>query len=182
MRSRSDKKHDTLRLPEFLRDELSIPRGTLVKGKEADVSKRVCEIIKKSKPSKVITVGDVVTRSVISAGLIPDLSIVDGKTLRGPEESIDYLVDDAYSLFNPPGLITADAWAVIEKALRRNGKIKVVVDGEEDLLGIPVVLLAPKGSMMLYGQPNEGIVIVTIDNEIRRFAKSILNQMEEQER
>jgi uncharacterized protein (UPF0218 family) len=180
MQSRSDKKHRTVRLPEPLRNELSNPRGTLIKGKQADVSKRVSEFVKNTKPPKVITVGDVVTRSMVVAGVKPDLSIVDGKTLRGPEESIDYTVDETYPLVNPPGLITADAWTVIGKALKEKRKIKIVVDGEEDLLGIPVVLLAQKGSLMLYGQPNEGIVVVTVNNEIRRFAKSILKQMEEQ--
>ncbi|WXG42872.1 MAG: DUF359 domain-containing protein [Promethearchaeati archaeon SRVP18_Atabeyarchaeia-1] len=180
MQSRSDNKHKTAKLPDSLREELSKPRGKLVKGKQAEVSRRVFEFLENSKPSKIITVGDVVTRSMIDAGLRPDLSIVDGKTLRGPEESIDYPVDRTYPLVNPPGLITANAWKIIGKALKEKGKIKVVVDGEEDLLGILVVLLAPKGSLMLYGQPREGIVIVTVDEQARRFAKGILKQMEEQ--
>jgi hypothetical protein len=151
-----------------------------VRGRQADVSKEVSEFVRTSKPPKVITVGDVVTSSMVSAGVKPDLSIVDGKTLRGPEKSIDYSVDKVYALHNPQGLITADAWTVIGKALKEKQKIKIVVDGEEDLLGIPVVLLAPKGSLMLYGQPNEGIVIVTVNKEAKTFAKRILKRMEEQ--
>ena len=100
--------------------------------------------------------------------------------MRGIEESVDYTVDETYHILNPQGLITAESWTVIGKALKEKGKIKIVVDGEEDLLGIPVVLLAPRGSLMLYGQPNEGIVIVTINNESKGFAKRILKEMEEQ--
>jgi uncharacterized protein (UPF0218 family) len=180
MRSRFGEKHKTTRLPDSLRDELSAPRGILIKGEQAEVSRKVSEFLKKSNPSKVITVGDVVTRSMVTAGVKPDLSIIDGKTLRGNEEKIDYTVDKTYSLVNPPGLITAEAWIVIGKALKEKGKIKIVVNGEEDLLGIPVAILAPKGSIMLYGQPNEGIVIAIVDSQIRRFSKRILKQMEEQ--
>jgi uncharacterized protein (UPF0218 family) len=180
MRSNLDKSHKTVRLPEILRDELAKPRGTLVKGKEDEVSRKVSDIIRRLKPRKVITVGDVVTRSMISVGVRPDLSIIDGKTLRGPEEKIDYIADKTHRLINPAGLIVSDAWKVIGKALKEKKKIKIIVEGEEDLLGIPVALLAPKGSLMLYGQPNEGIVIVTVNDEIREFTRNILSQMEEE--
>jgi hypothetical protein len=180
MRSNLDKSHKTVRLPETLRDELAKPRGTLVKGKEDEVSKKVSDIIQRRKPSKVITVGDVVTRSMISSGVKPDLSIIDGKTLRGPEEKLDYNTDVTYRLINPAGLIVANAWKVIGKALKEKKKIRIIVEGEEDLLAIPVVLLAPRGSLMLYGQPNEGIVIVTVNDEIREFARNLLIQMEEE--
>lgn len=180
MRSRYDRKHKTAKLPESLREELSRPTGTLVKGNEDEVSERVAVIIRKTAPPKVITVGDVVTRNLISKGVEPDLAIIDGKTLRGKEEELDYRADETYRLINPAGLITSDAWTVINKALKRNKKIEIIVDGEEDLLGIPVVLLAPKGSLMLYGQPKQGVVIVTVNDEIARYAESIVSRMEEQ--
>jgi uncharacterized protein (UPF0218 family) len=179
MRSRFDRKYQTTKLPESIREELSEPHGTLVKGKEDSVSKKVAEFVRKATPPKVITVGDVVTRSLISKGIKPDVAIIDGKTLRGPEEKIDYKADETYTLKNPAGLITSDAWKVIDKALKRKKKTEIIVDGEEDLLGIPAALLAPKGSLILYGQPNEGIVIVTVNDEITQFAENILSRMEE---
>jgi uncharacterized protein (UPF0218 family) len=179
MRSKSDREHRTAKLPESLREELSKPRGILVKGKKEYVSRKVAEFISKTPAPKVVTVGDIVTRSLVSMGVKPDLAIIDGKTLRGPEEKIDYKVDETYKLTNPAGLITSDAWKVINKALKKKKKIEIIVDGEEDLLGIPVVLLAPKGSLMLYGQPNEGIVIVTVNEEMRQFTERILSRMEE---
>ncbi len=179
MLSNLDRTHRTVRLPETLRGELARPRGTLVKGKEDEVSKRVSDFVRKRGLCKVITVGDVVTRSMVSAGVKPDLSIIDGKTLRGPKEKINYAVDKTYRLVNPAGLIAADAWKAIGKALKDNRKIMIVVEGEEDLLGIPVVLLAPTGSLMLYGQPNEGIVIVEVNNEVRKITRDMLSRMEE---
>ena len=179
MRSKFDRKHRTAKLSESLREELSKPRGVLVKGKKEYVSRKVAEFVSKTPAPKVVTVGDVVTRSLISMGVRPDLVIIDGKTLRGPEEKIKYKLDETYKLTNPAGLITSDAWKVIDKALKRNKKIEIIVNGEEDLLGMPVILLAPKGSLVLYGQPNEGIVIVTVNEEIRQFAEHILSRMEE---
>jgi len=151
-----------------------------VKGKEDEVSRKVSNFIRRRNPCKVITVGDVVTRNMISAGVKPDLSIIDGKTLRGSEKRIDYPINKTYRLVNPAGVIVADAWKVIGKALKEKKKTQIVVEGEEDLLGIPVVLLAPTESLMLYGQPNEGIVIVDVNDEIRDFTRSILSRMEEE--
>lgn len=133
----------TLRLPKELRDELSKPRGTLIKGKEHEAATKAAEFVKKSRPPKLITVGDIVTRSMIWAGVKPDLSIIDGKTLRGPEQKVEYDTEKKYTLVNPAELITATAWKVINKALKESKRTLIVVEGEEDLLGIPVTLLAP---------------------------------------
>ena len=52
-----------------------------------------------------------------------------------------------------------------------------MVIGEEDLLVLPVCAYSPENSVVLYGQPNEGIVIVQINSEIRNKAQSIMNSM-----
>ncbi len=56
--------------------------------------------------------------------------------------------------------------------------MRITIDGEEDLLVIPVCLYAPENSIVMYGQPNKGLVIVTINPEIRNKAQSILDLME----
>jgi len=55
--------------------------------------------------------------------------------------------------------------------------VRIVVHGEEDLLVIPTVLFSPEDAVILYGQPNEGLVIVKVNQEIRNKAKSIMNSM-----
>ena len=55
--------------------------------------------------------------------------------------------------------------------------MRIIVKGEEDLLVLPVVLFAPEKSVVIYGQPNEGLVIVKVNEEIRNKAKSIMNAM-----
>ena len=55
--------------------------------------------------------------------------------------------------------------------------ILITVDGEEDLLVIPACIFAPENSVVMYGQPNEGLVIVTITPELRAKVQKILDAM-----
>ena len=48
--------------------------------------------------------------------------------------------------------------------------VRITVFGEEDLLVLPVCIHAPDNSIVLYGQPNEGLVLVEITTEIRNKA------------
>jgi hypothetical protein len=67
---------------------------------------------------------------------------------------------------------------VIRKALGEKGRTKVLVDGEEDLLALVVVLCAPENSIVVYGQPNEGVVAIRVTEETRELMHKILNAME----
>ena len=64
-------------------------------------------------------------------------------------------------LVNSPGTISAASWEVIAEALRI-GNSAVVVEGEEDLLVLVAVSVAPFLSLVVYGQPNVGIVLVRV--------------------
>jgi uncharacterized protein (UPF0218 family) len=52
--------------------------------------------------------------------------------------------------------------------------VRIVVSGEEDLLALPLFVMVPNGSVVLYGQPLEGMVIVRIDEKIRWKARDLL--------
>jgi hypothetical protein len=43
---------------------------------------------------------------------------------------------------------------------------------------IPVCVYAPENTIVLYGQPDEGLVIVKITPEIRNKTQKLLNSME----
>ena len=49
-----------------------------------------------------------------------------------------------------------------------------IVEGEEDLVGFPVVLALPIGSAFIYGAPDVGAVYVDISDDIKQEALSIL--------
>lgn len=55
--------------------------------------------------------------------------------------------------------------------------VRITVMGEEDLLVLPVCIYAPDNSIVLYGQPNEGLVLVEVSTEIRNKVQTLLNLM-----
>jgi len=124
----------------------------------------------------VITVGDMVTKNIIEKGISPKLSIVDYRVERKP---VDHTYDSAgFNLVldakNPPGKITSDAWEQVSRGLKR-GKVLLEVEGEEDLLVLAVLALARKGSLVFYGQPEEGVVALEVNDQVKVYAKTLLN-------
>jgi len=164
-----------LKLPENLRDQLKIPLGDLIK--EENVNKE--NILTKigSEPI-VITVGDRTTENMINLGIMPQIQIVDGLEKRNKRlVPADDAISTNLSCKNPPGEITEESIQVIQKAFSSEPPVRITVDGEEDLLVLPVCIHAPENSVVMYGQPNEGLVIVTITPEIRAKVQKILDVM-----
>jgi len=126
---------------------------------------------------KLVTVGDVVTTNALRAGLRPWVAVVDKRAMRKPWPGLgQHPWGLRLRASNPPGMITAEAWAAIGEAVRR-GDALVEVDGEEDLLALVAVLLAPEGTLVLYGQPGEGVVLVEVNERSRCLARAFLSRM-----
>jgi uncharacterized protein (UPF0218 family) len=159
-------------LPQNLRDSLKKPLGILIK--DSDTTKE--NILKNIQGSFVITVGDATTEKLIKFGIIPSLQIVDGLEKRFERELPSSTAKTSFSCNNPPAQITQESIDVIKKALKEP-PARITVIGEEDLLVLPVCVYAPENSVVLYGQPNEGLVIVRINSEIRNKVQSIMNSM-----
>jgi len=164
-----------LQLPDDLRDQLKNPLGNLVS--DNDPNKE--NIIKKiSTESIIITVGDRTTENMLQLGLKPQIQIIDGLEKRSEcAVPADDIINTKLSCKNPPGEITEESMQVIQKAFSSEPPVRITVDGEEDLLVIPVCIHAPENSVVMYGQPNEGLVIVTITPEIRAKVQKILDAM-----
>ncbi len=163
-----------MHLPNNLRDKLKKPLGFLIK--DSDVTK---ENILKNIPagSFVITVGDATTEKLLKYGIVPSLQIVDGVEKRIKRDLPLGIVKTTLNCINPPAEITIESLNTIKKAFQSQKPIRIAVTGEEDLLVLPVIILAPENSVVLYGQPNEGLVIVPINVEMRNKAKSIMDSM-----
>jgi len=161
-------------LPDNLRDKLKKPLGILLK--DSDVTK---ESILKNIPigSFVISVGDATTEKLLKYGIIPSLQILDGLERRVKREMPLANVKTTLNCTNPPAEITTESLNTIKKAFQSSTPVRITVIGEEDLLVLPVVVFAPENSVVLYGQPNEGLVIVPINAEIRNKAQSIMDSM-----
>jgi len=164
-----------LQLPDDLRDQLKNPLGNLIS--DNDPNKE--NIIKKiSAESVIITVGDRTTENMLQLGLKPQIQIIDGLEKRSEcAVPADDTINTKLSCKNPPGEITEESIQIIQKAFSCESPVRITVDGEEDLLVLPVCIHAPKNSIVMYGQPNEGLVIVTITPEIRAKVQKILDAM-----
>ena len=164
-----------MQLPDDLRDQLKNPLGNLISDNDPNRE----NILKKiSAESILITVGDRTTENMLQLGLKPQIQIIDGLEKRNQRTvPTDDAVNTNLSCKNPPGEITVKSIQVIQKAFSCEPPVRITVDGEEDLLVIPVCIHAPENSIVMYGQPNEGLVIVTITPEIRAKVQKILDAM-----
>ena len=164
-----------MQLPNDLRDQLKNPLGNLIKDNDIDKENIIKEI---SAESVLITVGDRTTENMLQLGLKPQIQIIDGLEKRNQRiVPTDDAVNTNLSCRNPPGEITEESIQVIQKAFSSEPPVRITVDGEEDLLVLPVCMSAPENSVVMYGQPNEGLVIVHITPEIRAKVQKILDAM-----
>lgn len=128
----------------------------------------------------MVAVGDVVSRETLRAGIPVDVRIVDMMTLRKSVESTGYPSKNIFKARNPAGVITMGAWSVIKEAFRTRDAV-VWVEGEEDLLTLPCVLESPDDSIVLYGQPREGLVVVRSSREKKSEVRMLLDRMVREE-
>ena len=155
---------------------LKAPKGDVFDTQKGPPEKRVVERINEESPDIVIAVGDVTAATIIDEGYTPHVMLVDGITKRGTYER-DFKAENEYLIYNPAAVIYPEAWSVIDTAIHQDNPSLIKVDGEEDLLGFPAVLLAPDDAVVLYGQPDVGIVWVPVTPENKKLARELLEQM-----
>jgi len=161
-----------------LRIKLKEPLGILIPGSFVETMKRLEELTRIEKPTQLISVGDTVTKNLAKNGFAPRLSIVDNKCMRKSTEPARLRSDETLYVKNPSGTITSEAEDAIISALRGSQSVKLVVEGEEDLLTLPAIVHAPNDSLVVYGQPYEGIVVVKATPAKKKEVQAILKSME----
>lgn len=159
-------------LPEEHRRLFKDPFGVLCPSME--------EVLPRIEGRIVYTVGDVVTHNLQKKGIIPAVAIIDGYTMRSPCRKMPALSGSCIQVKNPAGTITDELVSALEKAVH-NPPTTIVIEGEEDLAVIPLVLAAPEGAVILYGQPREGIVLRTVDRNARTIAQTFLSHFKRAE-
>jgi len=161
-----------------LRKELKAPLGLLVTGSFEETSRKIAELVNKKKPQRLIAVGDRVSRNLIKSKIPLDVAIIDLKVMRRPIFPIRFKTENTFRASNPAGTLSEEAWVAVEKAVNSPGRSKVIIEGEEDLLTLVAVLSAPNGSMVVYGQPKQGIVVLDVNEETKRRIRGIIERME----
>jgi pantetheine-phosphate adenylyltransferase len=176
-----------LRMPDSLRPELQAPLGKILD------SSVIQKAVQKNRDSVIITVGDVTTQTVFLCGVKPALAIIDLHVERKPFQTLEqYKFPRHYSvvrLVSGPGYIAKGAIDAIISwvgSIRQRKRMVLVIDGEEDLLTLPVIFHAPIGSIVYYGQPpkgdrglgtyTEGLVEVVVTDETKEIAKNLLSR------
>lgn len=164
-----------MKLPENLREQLKIPLGTLLPDNQVTKENVLKHV---SSASFIITVGDKTTEKMLKFEIIPSLQIIDSQEKRFKREPPSSTnVVTSLSCDNPPGEISTQSIDAIKNSFKLKPPVRITINGEEDLLVIPVCLYAPDNSVVMYGQPNEGLVIVSITQEIRKKTQLILDSM-----
>jgi len=130
----------------------------------------------------LIAVGDVVTAHLGEAGVTPHVAVVDGKTER---ERVDPEVESSIPPADRTVAVSAEAATLsvglveaLVEAVDAEGSTRIVVEGEEDLATVPAVLYAPAEATIVYGQPGEGMVRVTVTAGLRERVRDLAEEME----
>ena len=128
----------------------------------------------------VVCVGDRTSEEVLKAGIKPKICIYDCRLMRKEipvPEGIKNFNAKEIRIKNPPGTITKELFDAIKKGFQDKSSVKIRVDGEEDLATLVAISLAPVGSLVLYGQPKKGLVVIAVDENIKKNVDEILNEM-----
>ncbi len=167
----------TLTLTEAQRGLLKKPLGELIKGTPAECSRKLEEVVANEKPPRLVLVGDAVARNAFQTGITADVTIIDHMEKRGKAVEFGYISKNVLRVENAAGTVTSEAWQIVEEAVRQGDSI-VNVEGEEDLLTLVAILSTPERSLVVYGQPDEGIVLVRVSADKKREISKIIEQMD----
>jgi pantetheine-phosphate adenylyltransferase len=79
---------------------------------------------------------------------------------------------------NAPGTINKQAVIVLKRCLNnylsRGKKQQLIIKGEEDLIALPAILLAPINSLVIYGHFELGVVLVEVTEEVKEKIRNLL--------
>ncbi len=167
----------TLILPEEMRGELKRPLGLLIEGSSDETVRRLEEIYSFMKPPMFASVGDFVSRNLLAHHLEPDIIVFDGRIMRRDVEPIEPKGRLEIRTRNRPGMIEEGAWEALEEAVKLKRGVAVLVEGEEDLMVIPLISLMPLGSIIVYGQPNAGVVMIEVNRKMKEWAEGFMARM-----
>lgn len=162
-----------MRLPGYMRAALKEPLGVLIRERDVDRG-----AVSSMASSPVITVGDRTTERLLGWGLRVDLQIIDGaerRARRSPPPLPRGTAQERCS--NPPGTVSDAAVESVRRALGSSSPVRILVEGEEDLLALPACALAPDGASLFYGQPGEGMVAVRVGPGVRRKTQKMMGAM-----
>ncbi len=162
------------RLPEGLRSKLAQPLGQVFSAEEA-AGPGFAKIAREA--PMVVTVGDRVTDTLGEAGRTPDVQVVDGVERRSRRELPNVPYARLVKVRNPAGTLTNSAITGVRRAFLGRKPVRVQVDGEEDLMAMLAIAMAPVSATVFYGQPGVGVVAVKANAVSKSRNRAMLAKM-----
>lgn len=164
-------------LPEDLRDLLKSQIGQLFSNE-----KKLINRLKKEK--YIVSVGDIVTYTILKNNIKPIFCVIDFHTKRG--RCADEIIDTLYKfgknkieIDNPKGTLTNELWDTIKTAYKNieETSLRIEVRGEEDLASLAAIYLAPPDVTIIYGLPDKGVLVIKPTEDNKKRVKEVLDKM-----
>lgn len=165
---------------------LKTPSGTPYPGPEDAPEVAMAAMLDDLTPldGPLIGVGDVTARVMLEMDVVPDLALIDGQTKRVALDVEEEVNVDAFPLrvdtSSPAGVLTPDLLAALEQALKSDVPCVMMVDGEEDMAPLYIHLLAPLGTMVVFGMPRQGLMVQRTTLAMKERCRTILDAFEVQ--
>ena len=163
-------------LPDTLRDLLKEPIGFLAS------EQQLLELLRNE--NYIVSIGDLVSYTLLKNGIEPVFCVVDFKTQRGDcsteiKSTLRSFGKTRKVIHNPAASLSDELWDAIKNAYLdlEKGSLRIEVVGEEDLAALAAIYLAPRDVTIIYGLPNRGVVVVKPTEEHKRKVKEILDKM-----
>ena len=132
----------------------------------------------------IISVGDETSKKFNESSIGQNISVVDFNVARKEKfSSFSELGfkgnENVITVNNPRGHIASDLFNAILKIFKSDFKNRIIlkVVGEEDLAVLPLILVAPLGAIICYGQPNKGLVKVIVSTTIKDRAYDLVSKL-----
>lgn len=130
------------------------------------------------KNTTVAVVGDYALSQFIEKNWLYTIGVYDKKTKREFFESSQLKnIKPDIKINNPAGLISYDSLEKLSKMDYKDtgNKKHILVDGEEDLVAVSLILTMPLHSLIYYGQPDQGMVLLKVTEKLKeKISKLIL--------
>jgi len=161
-------------LTEDVAKKLKAPLGVLIPN---DKDKGLKVLSSTPDCGLIVSVGDATLDFLLSINIVPDIQVVDAKEMRVHRVMPKPAHTTTLYTKNPRGTISEESVDVFNKALSLTKPVRIVVKGEEDLLALVAIIFSPINSCVLYGQPQEGLVLVKVESNIKTYCQRIFDSM-----
>ncbi len=159
------------KVTDSIREELKKPLGSII-----------CEDeVLRLKYKRLVVVGDESAYTFYKYNIIPNLTVVDFKVSRKYthffKKNISAVNTKIVNVVNPQGYITFELWQSIEKYINGDEKVRIEVEGEEDLSALVCIYLAEQNTTVIYGLLGIGLHLINVDLQKKHIVKQILDRM-----